>query len=82
MFVASVLMMRHFWKLNVFVVIFINVLCVSVFFRYLDCNRRLEFDKMNKLKSLTSGPNPCEDTKSFYGLISNYNAQKCTEYMM
>lgn len=82
LFVISVLTLRYLCNLNLVACIVVNLLCASLFFKYLECNRRLEFDNIEKMKSFGSAANPCEHTTSFFGLISNYNAHKCTEYMM
>lgn len=82
LFLTSVLCMRFLFRINLVAVLVINLFAVSLFFRYLDCNRRLEFENMQRIKSLTQGPNPCEPTKKLLGLVSYYDAQKCTDYMM
>lgn len=81
-FLVSVVLMRLLLKINLIAVIVINLIFVSLFFNYLDCNRRLEFENMEKMKTLTEQPNPCERTKQYMGLVSNYDSKKCTAYMM
>lgn len=74
--------MRYIYKVNLIAVIVLNLLCVSLFFKYLDCNRRLEFENIERIKSLTTGPNPCERSSKLFGLSTTYDSQRCTDYMM
>lgn len=71
---------RYLCKVHLVMSILINVLLISLFFEYLECNRRLEYSNLVQLK--TSEANPCEQTTSFFGLTSGYNAKKCADYMM
>lgn len=81
LFLGSVLLWRYLFRINLVAIVILNVLCVSLFFRYLECNRRLEFENIERTKSLTTAPNPCDRTTSFM-FLSNYDSQKCTDYMM
>lgn len=81
-FLVSILLMRLVFKINLIAVVALNLLLASLFFKYLDCNRRLEFENMERLKTLTEGPNPCDRSTSYMGLLSNYDSRKCTDYMM
>lgn len=74
--------MRYLFKVNVIVSIILNVLLISLFFEYLECNRRLEFSNLEKLKSMDPNSNPCEASTKFFGWISDYDSKQCTEYMM
>ena len=55
---------------------------LSVGFQYMEFCRRLEFENTENMKTMTSGPNPCDRSTSYMGLVSNYDAKKCTDYMM
>lgn len=82
LFLSSMLIMRYLFKVNVIVSLIVNVLAVSLFFEYLECNRRLEFSNLEKLKSMDRDTNPCQHSTKFFGLISTYDSSQCTEYMM
>lgn len=82
LFLVSVLLSRFIFKINLIAVIVVNLLAISLFFEYLDCNRRLEFENIENMKTRTEGPNPCDRSKQYMGLVSNYDPQKCTAYMM
>lgn len=82
LFLISALGIRLICRINFIAVFVISLIVISLVYKYLDCNRRLEYENHERIKTLANEPNPCERSTKFLGLVNNYNAEKCTAYMM